>query len=191
MLNSTLSSCARNYQYELYCDQGGIRKMNRIPHPVCSLTVGALMCILAAAASAHNTKRKDMRLIRGPDETLQLAFFAECNGPEDEGDASLVPPDELISFELRVVGSTPGGSTNEQIHEIEVLSWSWGTVALAPDLGELLQLSIGNFSGPGGCNKLSVTGRLAGPDGETRAHAANLLDTTEIWIIPVVNPDGY
>ena len=80
----------------------------------------------------------------------------------------LVPSGESITFELTVVGRTADGSTNRETRPIEIPTWSVGSTKLDPYLGEFTQLSMDKVRGPGGC-KLSVTGRLVGPYGETRS----------------------
>ena len=143
--------------------------MNRLTRFVCSLTLGALMCAVATSVSAHDPEENNLYLVRSLDETAHLAFFAACNSSRDGEDASLVPSQELISFEVKVVGSTPGGSENEQIGYIEVLPWSWGELYVPAELGRFLQVSIRSFTGPGCGNSIKMGWRLVGPGDETRA----------------------
>ena len=166
--------------------------MKRTEHLLHSLIVGAFMCTVTTGVSAHDPKKKTNLALLGVGERLQIAFLAKCNGPQDEYDDFVVPPHQRkISFDLVVEGrETNTGKLTRFINPINLNDGGSTTLDLfADELGNLLEVTVENVTGQGVC-RVSSTGRLIGPSGETRAHTT-IFDTTEVWIIPVVNPDGY
>ena len=159
--------------------------MKNVQSLVCSF-ITAFLLLVTSAASAHKPPPKQNNLVLlGTGETLELAFLADCNGPQGTDDAYIVEPEQReIIFDVVV-------DTQETrfVHISAVMrSGSTELVQLpASTYGNLFKVIIENVSGQGVC-KVSSTGRVAGASGETRG--ANLLDTTELWFIPVVNPDG-
>ena len=141
--------------------------MKRTEHLLHSLIVGAFMCTVATGASAHNSppKQNNFVVLMGEGETLQLAFVAECNGPKDTDDDTIVPLYERqISFMLRIDGKTAGGG--EYIDSILMLN---GTVHVVdvPPIGQLLTLSFTDISGQGECQVMTA-GRIKDSSGNTR-----------------------
>ena len=151
-------------------DSGG---NTRAAVPVGDLTMHN---VEADGLSMNHTSRGyfglNQHISRGATETLELAFSADCNMQKEQEDASLVPLEEqLISFVLKIVGGTVGGTTTVQQHHIEVLSWSSGPPVIwnvPASVGQLLRISAEEASGQGVC-QLGSVGRLVGPTGETRA----------------------
>ncbi len=159
--------------------------MNRIPTLICSFALGAFIC---ATASADDPKgQKDALVVRGVNETLELYFLANCNVPQDNDDASIVPvPQRTISFDLVIEGRTVGGHAfGDTYASVSLDDGLLEVINVPASIGQLLKLRIENVRGQGVC-KVSATGRIAGPSGETRATGLD----HNMWAT-LVNRDGF
>ena len=141
--------------------------MKRIPKTVCSLAVGGFM---STSVSAHNPPPQEEYLVPlGTGEALELVLLANCNGPENDDDASIVPVAQR-SITVNVVGEGRNfGST--------AFAWSFLDIGIsngeatkvelpAHTYGELLNFRIEYVSGQGPC-RLNVVGRQTSASGET------------------------
>ena len=143
--------------------------MKRLTSLVCSLIIGAFMC---TGASAHNPKPQQNDLVvLGVGEHLRIVGWANCNVPQDEEDASVVPLEERsISFDLVIEGQTVGGNINEYVETITLLSGGTFDINVPASIGNILHRRADLLTGRGVCN-VSFGESIVGASGETRARS--------------------
>lgn len=135
------------------------------------ITMGVLGCSIAvplyAAPALWNRY-----VFAGDVEVPQLVFTADCDLPQDANDGYVVPLRErsvLLQVDVKTV--TRDGGTFDSSDIIEVFaggSYFYEPETEPQDKERAITISVSHVEYRGYCDIL-VTGRLAGPDRETRA----------------------